>query len=95
MLKRTIIHQIIEDVDTKDLAALCNPVTRQIMPLVLTILDFMYENYGHITPQQFDDKTTIVKSMTYDPAQQIDLIFNSIDDLVEYERADEAELTHS
>ena len=95
MLERTTIHQIIEAVDTKDLAALCNPVTGQIMPLVPTILDFMYDNYGHITPQQLDDKTTIVKSMTYNPAQQIDLIFNSIDNLVEYARADEAELTHS
>ena len=65
------------------------------MPLVPTILDFLYDNYGHITPQQLDNKTTIVKSMTYDPAQPIDLIFNSIENLVEYAREDDAELTHS
>ena len=52
------------------------------MPLVPTILDFLYDNYGRITPQQLDNKTTIVKSMTYDPDQPIDLIFNSIDNLV-------------
>ena len=65
------------------------------MPLVLTILDFMYENYGRITPQQLDNKTTIVKSMTYDPAQPIDLILNSIDDLFKYALAVKAELRQS
>ena len=33
--------------------------------------------------------------MIYDPAQPIDIIFNSIDNLVEYARAAEAELTQS
>ena len=33
--------------------------------------------------------------MIRDPAQPIDVIFNSIDDLVEYARAAEAELTQS
>ena len=33
--------------------------------------------------------------MTYDPAQPIDIIFNSINDLVEYARAVEAELSQS
>ena len=33
--------------------------------------------------------------MIYDPAQPINIIFNSIDDLVEYGRASEAELTQS
>ena len=47
-LERTIIQKIIETVDTKYLAALRNPVTGQIMPLVPTILDFLYNNYGRI-----------------------------------------------
>ena len=33
--------------------------------------------------------------MIYDPDQPIDIIFNSIDDLVEYARSADAELTHS
>ena len=33
--------------------------------------------------------------MIYDPALSIDVIFNSTDDLVEYTRASEAELTQS
>ena len=81
--------------DTKYLAALRNTVTRKITPLVLTILDFLYDNYGRITPQQLDNKTTTVKSLTYDPDQSINLIFNSIDDLVEYSREAKTELTQS
>ena len=41
LIKRTIIHQIIESVDTKYLASLRNPFTRKITPLVPTILNFL------------------------------------------------------
>ena len=75
LLTQTIIQQIIEALDTKYLAALCNPANGQITPLVPTILNFLYVNYGHITPQQLDDKKTTLKSLTSNPAQPIDLIF--------------------
>ena len=52
LLERIIIQKIIEAVDTKYLSALRTP-------LVLTILNFLYNNYGHITPQQLDNKITI------------------------------------
>ena len=66
----------------QSLSALCNPITRKITPLVPTILEFLHNNYGHITPKQLGNKTTTVKSMIYNPAQPIDIIFNSINDLV-------------
>ena len=50
LLKQTFIQQIIEAVDTKYLAALRNPVTGQITPLVPTILELFHNNYGRITP---------------------------------------------
>ena len=65
------------------------------MSLVLTILDFLYNNYGSINPQQINNKTTIVKSTTYNLAQPINLIFNSINDPVEYALAADSELTQS
>ena len=95
MLEQTFIQKIIEAIDTKYLAALRNPITGQITSLVPTILEFLYNNYGRITPQQLDDKKTTVKSMIYDPSQPIDIIFSAIDDLVEYARVTEAELTQS
>ena len=71
LLERTFIQQIIEAIDTKYLAALRNPVTRQITPLVPTILEFLHNNFGRITPQKLYNKTTTVKTMIYDPAQPI------------------------
>ena len=87
LLKQTIIQKTIKALDTKYLATLSNLVTRQITPLVLTILDFLYNNYRRITLQKLDDKTTIVKSMTYNLSHTIDLIFKSINDLVKYTRS--------
>ena len=95
LLKQTFIQQIIKDIDTKSLAALRNPVTGQMIPLVPTILDFLHNNYTRITPQKLDDKTTTVKTTIYDPAQPIDIIFSSINDLVEYTIAPESDLTQS
>ena len=65
------------------------------MSLVLTILDLLDNNYGSINPQQIDNKKTIVKSTTYNLAQPINLIFNSINDPVEYALAADSELTQS
>ena len=95
LFEQTFIQQIIEAIDKKYPAALRNPIIRQITPLVLAILEFLQNNYGRITPQQLDDKTTTVKSMIYDPAQPIDIIFNAINDLVEYARAAKSELTQN
>ena len=67
----------------------------QITPLVPTILEYLHNSYGRITPQKLDDNTTTVKTMIYDPAQRINIIFNSIDNRVEYARAEEVELTQS
>ena len=50
LLERTFIQKIIENINTKYLAALHNPITGQITPLVPTILEFLYRNYGRITP---------------------------------------------
>ena len=56
LLEQNIIQKIIEVVDTKYLATLCNTITRQIVPLVPTILNCLYGSYGRINPQQLDDK---------------------------------------
>ena len=92
LLERTVIQKIIEAIDTKYFDVLRNPITVQITPLVSTTLEFLHNNYGRITLQQLDNKTTTIKSMIYDPDQPIDIIFNAIDDLVEYARAAGAEL---
>ena len=76
LLERTFIQHIIKAIDIKYLAALRNPVT------VPTILKFLRNSYEGITPQQLDDKTTTVKTMIYDPEQPINIIFNSIYNLV-------------
>ena len=95
LLEWTFIQQIIKAIDTKYLAALRNPITGKITPLVPTILEFIHNKYERFTPQQLDDNTTIIKSMIYYTSQPIDIIFNFIGDLVEYARAAEADLTQS
>ena len=66
LLERTFIQQIIEAIDTKYIAALRNPITGEITPLVPTIIEFVHNNYGPINQQQLDDKTTTVKSLLVD-----------------------------
>ena len=61
LLEQTFIQKIIAAIENKYIAALCNPITGKITPLVPTILDFLHNNYGRITLQQLDDKTTTVK----------------------------------
>ena len=90
LLEQTFIQKIIKAINTKYHAAICNPITIKITPLVLTILEFLHNNYGHINPQQLDDNTNTVKAIKYDPEQPIDIIFNFINDQVDYARSAEA-----
>ena len=83
LMEQTFIRQIIKAINTKYIAALWNPVTGKITPLVPTILEFLHNNYGRINPQKLGDKTTTVKTMIYVLAQLIDIIFKSIDNLME------------
>ena len=46
LIEQTFIQKIIETIDTKYLAALLNPINRQITPLVPTIHEFLHSNYG-------------------------------------------------
>ena len=93
LLERTFIQKISKAIDTKCIAILLNPITGQITPLVPTILEFLKNNYGRITLQQLDNMTTTIKEIIYDPSQPIYIIFNSIDNLVEYAREAKSELT--
>ena len=95
IIEQTLIQQIIKAINTKYISSHRNPIPEKITPLFPTILDFLQNNYGRITPQQLDNMTTTIKTMIYDPSQPINIIFKSIDNLVEYARAAEAELTQS
>ena len=61
LLERTFIQKIIEAIDTKYFAAVRNPVTGQIMPLVPTIPEYLHNNYGRITPQQLTTRPPLSK----------------------------------
>ena len=57
------------------------------------MIDFLYEKYGKITPQNLDEKTTSTKYLIYNTSQTIDKVFNKIYYLVDYVIAADAELT--
>lgn len=70
--------QIIEAIDGEYLQPLRNPTTDTIQDSILDIFDFLKKSYGRLSPAQLKQKETILDNIIYDPAQNVDTIFNKI-----------------
>ena len=48
------------------------------------ILDHLQEVYGTVSPQMIEDQDKELRSMVYNPRLPIDVVFNVVEDLVDF-----------
>ena len=75
--------QIIEAIDGEYLQSLRNPITDTITSSILDIFEFLKKSYGRLSPGQLKEKETILDNMVYDPATNVDTVFNKIQEFNE------------
>jgi hypothetical protein len=83
-VERALTQQIVAAVDSSYLAAMRNRTTGQFTGTVYQLLQYLLTVYGKISPSQLLQLEQETKSFTYDPITPIDVVFNAIEDLVEY-----------
>ena len=79
--------QIVEAVEPQFLTALRNRQTNAINLPTHQILQFLYDEYGRVTPQMLQDQETKLKNMAFDPTQPIDSLFTAIEELCDLAEA--------
>jgi hypothetical protein len=83
-VERALMQQIVSAVEPSYLAAMRNRTTGQFTGTVYQLLQYLLTVYGKISPSQLLQLEQDTKSFIYDPITPIDVVFNAIEDLIEY-----------
>ena len=73
-------NQLIEAIDDEYIRPLRNPHTDMVNDPITTIFTFLHKSYGKITTGQFKVMESEIDDLIYDPATNVDKIFNKIQD---------------
>ena len=82
-MERILIQQIINAVEPKYLKPLRDSVTNKLNQSIPNILQYLFDTYGDVSPQEFLTLRHQLETMTFDPQDPVDVIFTEIDELAE------------
>ena len=78
-MKLALRNQITEAFEPEYLQAIRNTTTDMFTGKILDIFTFLVNTYGKLTDEEMLNREQNLSAMTYDPAQPVDIIFNTID----------------
>ncbi len=79
--------QVIAAIDPSYIAALKSRQTNTITLPLNEIIDFLFRNYGRVTPAKLVEEEQQLLAWSFDPSLPIVLLFNRIDDLMDLANA--------
>jgi uncharacterized phage-associated protein len=79
-----LTQQIVAAVEPQYIAAMRNRSTGQFTGTVHQLIQYILDVYGKITPSQLLELEHETKMFAYDPITPVDVVFNKVEDLVEY-----------
>ena len=91
--EKSLIDQIVDEVDATYLAALRNVNTSRYGESILSLTQHLYYTYWRINPQQVKSRELELYNMPFDLSLPVDTIFNAVDDLMEL--SDQADIPMS
>jgi hypothetical protein len=81
---KALVSQVVDAIDPMHIRALVNRATGAYTTDLHSILTHLFTAYGTVTPQQVEAQKTAITNMLYSIATPVDVIFNAIDDLVDF-----------
>ena len=83
-VEKALIQQIIKSVEAPYLAAIRDRVSNSLTGTVQQILEYLQTAYGRVSPQKLEDREAELRAMTYNPRLPIDIVFNAVEDFVDF-----------
>ena len=83
-VEKALKQQILKAIEQDWLLAITDRHTQSLSGTVAQILEFLFETYGLVSTAMLENKEEALKGLDYHPRQPVDLVFNTIEDLVEY-----------
>ena len=78
-----MIQQIINAVDSKYLKPLRDITTNKLNQSIPDILEYLFDTYRDVSPQEFLSLRRHLEMTTFDPQDPVDVVFTEIGDLAE------------
>jgi hypothetical protein len=83
-VEKALIQQIVQAVEAPYLIALRERTSNSLRGTVNAILDHLQTVYGRVSPQMLEDRDQELRNMTYNTKYPIDIVFNAVEDFVDF-----------
>ena len=83
-VEKAIKQQILKAIEQEWLLAITDRHAQCLQGSIAQILEFLFTTYGHVSVSMLEEKENELRTLNYHPRQPVDVVFNTIDDLVEY-----------
>ena len=83
-VEKSLKQQIVAALEPQFFKAIRNRTTQTITRTIPETIEFLMEQYGNITPNDYIERESQVKSMIYDIDTPIDTVFDEVEDFVEF-----------
>lgn len=83
-VEKALIQQIVQAVEAPYLIALRERTSNSLRGTVTAILDHLQTVYGRVSPQMLEDRDQELRNMTYNTKYPIDIVFNAVEDFVDF-----------
>jgi hypothetical protein len=81
---KALIQQIVQAVESPYLASIRDQSSNSLRGTVYKILEHLQTVYGRVSPQMLEDREQELWTMTYNTKYPIDIVFNAVEDYVDF-----------
>jgi hypothetical protein len=92
-VEKALIQQIVQAVAAPYLIALRERSSNSLQGTVTQILDHLQAVYGRVSPQMLEDREHELRTMPYNTTDPIDVVFNAVEDYVDFAELGQQPLT--
>jgi type II secretory pathway component PulJ len=92
-VEKALIQQIVQAVESPYLASIRDRNTNSLTGTVFQILEHLQTVYGRVSPQMLENREQELRNMTYNTKYPIDVVFNAVEDYVDFAELGQQPLT--
>ena len=85
-MERALIQKINDAIEPKYLQALCSPITGKIDRTIPQICEYLFTNFGNVSPDELSDLKDEAQKMTFDVKEPVDTVFSAVHKIIDITR---------
>ena len=83
-VEKALIQQIVQAIAAPYLSSIRNRTSNSLWGTVHQILEHLQDVYGRVSPQMLEDRDNELRSMVYNTQLPINIVFNAVEDYVNF-----------